>query len=270
MRSLILDRSYLQAAPATRVANLCGEFRVIMSESLFFEVLTADTEVRRTLFAKFPQRENPVTLVGHVGSLIRHEITNRHPASPVEELSLTTRFVFNAGLATGQFQLTQPHQQGIADWEQHQLESQHSFLARYKVAHSWFPEVNTYRPGNDDAAIRVARDRVAKDHSFVASIYDQIKGRDFPRMVEIGPAWALFRWLQVQLLYTLEYIRRYGPGNDKVVSRRVANDVIDSQYVTTALLADGLATNDVPLSQIYLCLKPHGQLLRPDRLPDLQ
>jgi hypothetical protein len=217
--------------------------------------------VQAALFAKFPHWPNPVTVVGHVGYLMCHELDNSEPASPVERLPLFGRFTFNAGFASGSFQLTPQQHEAIQGWEQDQRQSEAAFLDIYATAHSWFPRLATYRPGSSIAEIIAAQKQIVDDRAFLASTWDQARPSRFPPSLQVGPGWAVFRWLQVQLLYAIEYIRRYGPERQDIVSRRVPNDVVDSQYLTTALLADGLATADRPLSRMYLQLKPAGQLL---------
>lgn len=263
MRSIVLDRSFLQASSASRIESLCDTYRVIMCESLFFEMLTADKSARQACFSKLPDRDNPVEIVGQVGTLMRHEIEKGEPASPAERLVLVKRFAFNPGLRTGEIRLNKTQRAGIREWETDQLESETEFVSRYSISHTWFPELASYVPGSSAEPILAARKRVSTDLNLVAGVYDQIRRSGYPNTMDIGPAWALFRWLQVQLLYVLEYIRRYGPARSDVVSKRVSNDVIDSQYAVTALLADGLATGDGQLANIYQDLKPHGELLHP-------
>lgn len=260
-RSLVLDRSYLQAALAPEVQRLCDGYRVIMPEALFFEILTAGTGLTRALFDRFPARENPVAIVPHVGVLMKREIETREPASPAEKLALQERFIFNTKLRTGEFSLTPQQQAGVDEWEAFQRDSQFSFVERYARVHAWFPELASYKGGQATQPIATAMHRVARDASFVASIYDRIRGDDFPQTVEISPAWALYRWTQVQLLYTLEYIKRYGAGRQNLVSKELANDMVDAQYVTTAVLADALASGDSTVKTMYQSLKPEGELL---------
>lgn len=260
-RYLVLDRSWLQAASPERVSQLCDSYRVVMSDALFFETFGGDPDIRRTLFAKFPARENPVELVPHIGVLMRHEIEHREPSSPAEKLSIQQRYKFNAKLRTGEFVLNDKQQAVVDEWVQFQIKAQSDFLDRYACIHDWFPELASYKAGQPRGVIDAAWQRVAMDTSFVASIYDEIKEPELPPTFLVGPSWALFRWLQVQLLYGLEYVRRHGAARRDIVSKLIPNDVVDRQYVTTALLADGLASRDAFLKKVYLQLKPHGELL---------
>lgn len=231
-----------------------------MPEALFFEVLVPSDQSTSGLFKKFPDRENPVAIVGHVGTLMRHEIDSNEPSSPAERLSLQKRWEFNSKLRTGEFELTPQQRNGVAAWKEYEREAAESFLARYSCTHEWFPGTESYVPGRPDDVIRQAKKQVANDPSFVTSVYDRIRQDSYPTSNMIGPGWAIFRWLQVQLVYSLEYIRRHGPNRKDLVSKHVQNDVIDAQYATTALLANGLASDDRNLKSIYLLLNPCGEL----------
>jgi hypothetical protein len=259
-RSLVLDRSYLQASTAVAIESLCDTYRVIMPEALFFEMITAKDGVTPALFRKFPDRDNPVAVVTHVGTLMKHEIDTKEPTSPAEKLAMRERFKFNAKLRTGKFVLTPQQEGGVRDWEEFQREAAEGFLARYACAHHWFPGIGDHIPGRPDSAIADAKTCVANNPLVVGGIYEQIRKNSYPPTAMIGPGWALFRWLQVQLIYALEYVRRHGPGKADLVSKELANDVTDAQYVITALLADGLASDDRTVKRTYQLLNPIGEL----------
>jgi hypothetical protein len=263
VRSLVLDRSYLQWSTRSHITDLCDGYRVIMTEALFFEIATASKGRMNGLFAKFPQRENPVVIVGHAGYLMRHEIKSVEPASPAEKLVQVSRFRLNPKFAAGSFQLTQKQRSAIDSWEKEQLVSQQHFLDRYETIQNWFPELASYHAGQDPSQIVEAQHCVATDLTLVGRAYEAIKPPQFPVTAVVGPAWAVYRWVQVQLLYALEYLRRYGPNQKARVGKVVANDVLDSQYLITATLADGLATGDQQIAAFHRLLKPHAELLQP-------
>lgn len=263
MRSLVLDRSYLQAMPGESISSLCERYRVIMTEALFFELLTAGKATMHALFAKFPECENPVVVVGHVGHLMAQEVDTNEPSSPADRLVLFNRFTFNPALAAGTYEFTADQRTALADWEKHQRESEAGFLERYRTIHRIFPQLASYKAGQGSQPLLDAQKQVATDVILMGRAYEHYRPSRFPTTAAVGPAWAVYRWIQVQLLYALEYLRRYGPDRPEEVGQRLANDVLDAQYVVTGVLADALATGDEQVSAFFSLLKPSSELLSP-------
>lgn len=259
-RTLVLDRSYLESSKGSAVEALCDAYQVIMPEALFFEMFTAKEGKTPVLFRKLPDRDNPVAFVTHVGTLLRYEIESNKSAGPVEKLALHKRFEFNPRLRAGDFVLTPEQEVAMSQWSDFRRESAKGFLERYSCAHNWFPGTDKYVPGRPDDVIRAAKNRVARDPLLIGRIYEEIRPQHSPATAQIGPEWALYRWLQVQLVYALEYIKRHGAGKSDLVAKSVPSDVIDAQYVTTALLANGLASDDATIKEIFQLLNPTGEL----------
>ena len=56
-----------------------------MPGALFFEHLTTDDQTGMRRFGTFPDSENPVALVEHIGLLLRYEKNRGRPATPLRE-----------------------------------------------------------------------------------------------------------------------------------------------------------------------------------------
>jgi hypothetical protein len=225
---VVLDKSYLQSASKAAIHDLCRSFRVIMPGALFFELLTtSELDERRRAFAKIPTGVNPVEIVEHVGKLMRFEIRNGKPSPSLYERRNRWLFEFNEKLATGTFQPTQQHLLGISSWQK-QIEEQVDVLRKtVATTHLSFPEISNASPRKD-----------------------KLDGR-----------WAFFRWMQVDLLASLDHVVRYGVGSDLSNARDLDNEVADLQYRIMGALAGGIATEDKKSKEVFRLLRPDGLLI---------
>ncbi|HZF12950.1 MAG TPA: hypothetical protein VFE33_29525 [Thermoanaerobaculia bacterium] len=258
---IVLDKSYLQGATREEINKLCGDYTVLMPEALFFELLTTQEKVRTACFRKLPAVENPVELITHIGALLAHEVETHTPATPVHGRYTRMRFVFNSRLSSGSFNLSEEQRAGIVGWERDIAESVAEFKERAAVTDRWFPSLAGYRPGMPKDGIEKLRQAIGTDSQMIRDIYDAIRHASFPPAAVLDERWAFYRWVQVQLLAVLEYIRRYGIGNALEASWRIPNDVIDMQYTTTGSLVGALASRDAVVQETFKLLCPDGQLV---------
>ena len=259
---IILDKSYLQGAPATSIHDLCRSFRVIMPGALFFELMTTPKlDERRRCFAKLPDVMNPVEIVEHVGMLLRFESRKRKPSTPLYERRHRMLFKFNAKLASGTFQPTADQLRGIGSWEREVEEEVENFRNMVASTHHWFPEISKAPNRERRGIIQDIQAKVASDGRLVRTLYGQIRRRSFPRKDKLDSRWAFFRWVQVHLLAALDHIDRYGVGADLSNARNLENEVVDFQYRTMGVLAGAIATRDNKCKEVFKLLRPEGLLI---------
>lgn len=261
MTTIVLDKCYLQGASPEQIRQLCTNYRVLMPEALMFELLTAEEGTRTSCFRKFPEGLNPVALISHVGTLLAHERETHTPASPVYERRVDIQFTFSPRLAAGTFVFTPEQQAAIAEWETEMDRSVDEFKHRAAATVYWFPSILDYRPGMSPAKINDLRQAVATDTQMIRDIYEVIRHESFPSSTIIDEQWASFRWVQVQLLAVLEYIRRYGADNVQAAFWRVHNDIVDMQYAITGVLVGALASRDTAVQNTFRLLCPEGELV---------
>ena len=125
----------------------------------------------------------------------------------------------------------------------------------------WLPELEKYVPGQPSDKIEEAIRDVVKDHKIAQQAYARINPEDWPGSEMINEDWVLFRKMQVELIYALNYVRKYGPWNDKVESKEMLNDVYDIEYCISAVLAGNLACKDQGIIEVYKMLRPDGVLI---------
>jgi hypothetical protein len=80
----------------------------------------------------------------------------------------------------------------------------------------------------------------------------------------VGPDWALFRWLQVQLLFAIDVYCRYGGKLPDVLTpkwyEKMEHDVLDAQYLILGVLEGSFATREKKLQRWWSPIRPDGAL----------
>ena len=261
MATIVLDKCYLQGASSQEIRRLCADHMVLMPEALMLELLTTEERVRTSCFRKFPVAENPVALISHVGTLLAHERETHTPATPIAERRIDIRFSFSPRLAAGTFIFTPEQQTAIAEWEADTAGAVEEFKSRASATINWFPSLADYKPGMPPDEIENLRHAVATDRELICNVYEAIRHESFPPSNLLDEHWASFRWVQVQLLAALEYIRRYGANNMQAAFWRVHNDIVDMQYTITGVLAGALASRDAAVQNTFRLLCPSGQVI---------
>ena len=118
-----------------------------------------------------------------------------------------------------------------------------------------------------DEAIRI----IATDTGSVLKFYSALEPppgeRPLPPAEIITPSWALFRWVQVQLLMSLDVFFRY---NGKIPEasaltchwyEKIEHDLLDAEYLVLGVLEGSFATTELKLQSYWRLLRPDGVLM---------
>jgi hypothetical protein len=269
-RSVVLDKSFLQSATKARVHELASSRRLLMSEALLYELLSKPADYR-ACFSKFPDIENPVDVVLHVGGFLKKEIDGRRPAPRPSDRRRRVRFKFNARLLEPDYRLPDEAAAEIARQHLEVLADTESLKSRALGALDHFPELLA---GNDAAraAARVAAEELVAQPTALLDFYGQLRApkgmKRLPPRRLINERWALYRWLQVQFLFAIDLYLRYGDSLAHPLSARVEerieHDTLDAQYLLIGVLEGGFATEEKKLKRWYKLLVPEGLLLTRD------
>lgn len=259
---VILDKSYLEGQNDAVIKQLCADYSVLMLETLFMELLTTSEKYfQAACFRKFPETENPVELINGISSLLQYEIKHQRQATPLLNQKIPIRFAFNPKMASGNYIYSAEQLVEMRRWEVQILEDVDFLKENAEVTADFFPSIPNYKPGQSTAEIELIRKEIAYNEDLIRGFYARIRHATFPPAELLSPNWAFFRWVQVKLLASVEFIRRYGPGRLDVRSKEIAQDVADSEYLICASLAGGLATRDSALKRDFTLLCPNGLLL---------
>jgi hypothetical protein len=256
---IVIDKSYLQGASRAALRGLCAEHTVLFIEALLYELLTTeDEDVQRACFAKFPKNDDSVVLIPRTGPLFRYEMEHKRPALPLTNHRVQATL---QSLVTGVFSRPLDEQASLAEWR---LEVQREVETFHQVAtgvSAWCPPLRDARGPVLSAACDDLKRQACTDVNVVRNVYRSLGLEGFPGAPLLDPSWALFRWVQMHLLFGLDYIRRYGFADLAAVPARIEHDVHDLQYALFGVLCGALATKDGDIERNFRMACPAGALV---------
>lgn len=258
---IVIDKSYLQGASTETVRSLCEENNVLFIEALFFELLTTDESARKACFAKFPEKENPVTLIPRAGPLIRYENKHLRAASPLFDHRIKVDFRFNSRFTTETFQHSPDEETALAEWRQeveHEVETFHEVATGVSA---WCPRLRMVSGEELSIGCEDLKRQACTGPDIVRNVYRSLGLEGFACPQLLDPSWVQFRWIQAHLLFSLDYIARYGFADLKRIPTRVEHDIHDIQYFLFGCLCGALATKDAEIMQNFRLACSEGKLL---------
>lgn len=234
LTAVILDKSYLQGCKAEELLRLAQTHRLIVSDALFYELLTTDPVARSRCFAKFPTGTNPVELFSHIGTMMRAEIDTHKASDLPSQHCHDFPFTFNPALVTPTYALPPEANVHIAAQTAQLRKDVVDFLERVKLIPDLFPKLLT---GTTEERLftRASAEATIVSPYGLLPFYSQLEPPPnesaLPPAESITQDWALYRWLQIQLLFALDvYIRYQGVSPDlskPKVYKRIEHDVLD-------------------------------------------
>lgn len=267
--AVVLDKSFLQAASSSAIQKLAGSYRLVISWALFYELLTCDTRGRRGCFSKLPKTENPVELVENIGKLMKLEINTHQPAGKPSSHEEDIRYIFNPKLLSDDYQMPLDSQEAINE----QADTLQSDIERFITIARLTPEVfPNLLSGTDKerADARRSAEEMITDKVALLSLYAQLQSPDpnipFPPHNLLDESWATYRWLQVQMLFSLDLFVRYS-GNIPAqltpkIYTKLEHDVLDAQVLMLGCLEGVFATREKKLIRWWHLLCPNGELFQ--------
>jgi hypothetical protein len=263
---IILDKSYLDGASATSIAALCKEYSVIVTETLFFELMTTKPESQVRCFSKLPNQAGAFSLLPTLGVLLRAEIETGSPCGPFDKHVKEGLARFHPNLRTGSYVMDDETQTALDSWMREVSRNTLAFLERCKCVHQFFPELNGIEYRKFPAAVTAARSRVALDPYLVREVYESFSREDLPHNAplanEISGEWAWFRRIQCHLLAALRVFERYQgkvPDNPSCdVFTRIEHSMHDLDYLVLGSIAGAIASNDKEVIDDFRLVVPTG------------
>jgi hypothetical protein len=266
-QAVIIDKCFLQGAPASHVAALEKSHRLLMSDGLFYELLTGSEPGRSRCFAKLPVKDNPVEFVNHIGTLMRKEIDTHQPAGMPSQNKENIRFQFHPKLRTGNYEMPPEAQEEVDRMFAELSDDVIAFIERAKNTTDFFPDLFEGSQSERDLARANAENAIVEPGSLLA-FYSQLQAplgeKPLPPAAIVDESWAIYRWLQVQFLFALDVCVRYqGAVPETLTSKtfeKLEHDVLDAQVLMLACLEGGFATREKKLQRWWRLLRPDGQL----------
>lgn len=265
--AIVLDKSFLQGAKKVRIEVLSRTHRLIVSDALFYELLTSSEPGRSRCFSKFPPIENPVDLVNHIGTLMRLEIDTHVAAGKPSTHREKLRFQFNPHLVNADYQLPDEARITVDEQTADLRSDVASFIDQMPLIADFFPTLLNGTQDEQLSARESAEAAIAEPGAlipFYANLEPPPGERPLPSAKAVDENWALYRWLQVQLMFALDLYIRYRGSRVEVLTpamyEKLEHDVLDAQVLMLGCLEGALATRERKLIRWWNLLCPGGTL----------
>jgi len=266
--SVILDKSFIQGVSGSRFSELSENHHFLMPDVLFFELISTKEKVRSSCFFKLPNKINPISVTKHNAYLMQYELNNHEPAGPPSENTENLPFRFNPGLATGEYKLTESDAVEIQRIENELQISVSTLISQSELIVSMFPDIEKGSDADRKSSLLQAQEFIASDTEELSDFLSKLippNNKSMPESSLLNKSWALFRWLQVSLLYGLDFRLRHGSlkyhqltPNQQV---RLEHEVLDMQYLLQGVLENAFATQETKLKEYFALLCPEGLLI---------
>jgi len=264
MGIIVLDKCFLQAASWEAISALAREHALIITGSLFHELMSDDPEARARAFSKLPRQNNPAHLLDNVSALLAHEEDTHTPVLNILDHTIRIVYRFNPQLRNPDYSLPPDAEGALADNVALTRRLVDRYIARTNVVVQMFQTVAQGSDQSRASALSEIEKELA-DPANVLTFYRSIEDPELPPAELLTPAWTTFRFFQTALLFSLHTIHRHRGVIPQGISdreyERLEHDVHDHMVLCTATLAGGLATNETKLKRWFKLLCPSGLLV---------
>ena len=275
-RPVIVDKSYAQCVASLH--ELHRDWDLVFPDAFFFEVASTDARARNRCLSKLREIhcDGAVHVAPNVGELLRKEILGLSPAgAPAENLirGLPLDEFFGMTFeALAKARRDALHQTEMEFWRDVDglVKKANMLLGRFRGTCEGTTQERKQ-------ACDIARNTIARDRGFVSAFFADFVCRGnhplpgspilaaIARSDTFGPAWTIYRWVQVQLLYGLELAEKHGHLDPEALTpnqrERLQHDVIDMEYLILGVLQGALASNDNRMRRMFTLLCPQGTLV---------
>jgi len=265
MTQIVLDKSFLDCKGLSEVVKLCEQAVVVMTDSLFYELITTDKSSLRRCFERLPNGNNPVILVA-LGTLLHYESEKGYPCGELMQHAVKERYIFNKKLREGTFVFEGKVNEARKRDQYHVKKRTQHFIERCLCVHEFFHELNGIPWRDFPKTIGEARRKVAENHDFIRDMCSKyLRFDDEIKPSRLDTNWAWFRLIQCQLLGALRLFGEWQGKHPKDSGARfftkTEHSMLDVDYVVMGALAGGIATLDKQMREDFLMVCPHGKLI---------
>lgn len=274
-KPIIVDKSYAQGARS--LLHLQRDWHLLFPDVFFFEVASTDSSARQSCLSKLLElhRDGGVHVVPNVGTLLRKEMDGLACAGPpsanlTQGLGLDAFFTQFDELFEDRGDVVADTETGFDHDVDNLIERANMFRNRIRGA---FQGTTDQRK----EAFRESRQTVAEDREFISGFFANFVCRsaiapasatrlaEIARSGKLGPEWTIYRLVQVQLLYALEWLEKRGQLDPVRLTGKerenLQHDAIDIEYVILGVLQGALASRDKRMREVFRTLRPDGVVL---------
>lgn len=263
MHYIVIDKSWLIGTPIERIIHVASDNILLMPAVLGHELFTTEDEAQKTRsWEKLKAVESKIYLIDHVGSLLSYEFENDVPCTPIQNRRYKIDFSFNSRLTKPDYPFTESQKKDIeyfvSEWETSKPKQFQEMVAKL---HYWIPEVRQINPGSTQDEVEPIMKSLTNVDRIKQIYKEEFRSSSFPAVDKIDESWACFRWLQVWLMASVEYRRKFGTGEITTSNKRLANECIDMSYCITGILSGALATREKTMKMLFQFCRPDGILI---------
>lgn len=266
--SIIIDKCYLQGTSGKAIQHLSSRFFLLMPNVLFYELISSDEPGRSRCFKKLPKEVNPIPIAKHIGALMKKELTTHEPSGLPSENLEEINYRFNPALSNGSYKLSDTDVATMREIEVELNSDISKLINKSSIVATIFPDLSKGSTEERKKYIEEIEDFIANDvnelRKFLSSL--ELPGEaTIPDKNKLNTSWALFRWLQVQLLFSLDVNNRYGDIKPSTLTAKqtikLEHDVLDAHYLISGVLQGAFATKEKKLMRFFNLLCPDGILI---------
>lgn len=252
---IIVDKSWITSVNKTYLEEICKTNYLILPAPLGYELFTStDKEQAIRIWEKLNTVKEKIILIETINELIRFEVEHQKPFGALDKFFLNISFYADIekirnGLDKSQKFVLNNYK---IKWESHGTDS---FLKILEGVHNYFPNIENIKDSKSEQFNEVLN-TICEDKNLLLKIYDDIKPSKYPPSKIINYEWAVLRWIQIHLLYAVEYKRKHDLKNRKIAYLKLAHDNIDIEYLMLGVLNKCLASDDKKIKKLFdLCCK---------------
>jgi len=274
--AIVVDKSYMQGAGS--LSEIQRNWSLLFADAFFFEVASTNPSARQSCLSKLRELKGNggVYVVSNVGELFRKEIHNLVCAGQPSE-NLVQGLDLDAFFSAQFDDLTKARRDALALTEIQFDQEVDALIEKANTLHGHIQGTSNRSTEQRKRAYGLARQEVAQDRDFIVKFFAEVlcggayapPGARFLMQIAhtgaFGPEWALYRWMQVTLLYAIELLEKHGQlAPEKLTTKqrqKLQHDVIDMQYVVLGVLQGALASKDKRMRAMFKLLRPDGAVL---------
>lgn len=268
---IVLDKSYLQGTGTTTIQAMLETRCVLMPSVLFYELMSTSEPGRSRCFAKIPTVETPLCVITDIDVILHSEFESHLPYGELLDYVVDAPYVFNPKFKKlSVYEFTSAERRLLEQWENYfskQVELLGELMGNISLN---FPKLHDGATEERILKYSEIEEKIVGDSDVVLFLYDAIwqPGRNqpsWPAATAIDSSWAIYRWVQAKLLFTLDSCAKYNGALPVPMSRntflKFEHDMIDLEYLVHGVLQGAFATKDVKLQRWFQMLRPEGELL---------
>ena len=257
--NIIVDKSFVIGSSLDELKNLSKDNNLILPAVLAYELSTTEKKDQsKVAWAKLNTISKNIKLIERINDLMKYEIENQKPFGNIEDFFCEFSFSVDDAILNSEFTKQQKFiiNRLKIEWEKEGFDN-------YKIISSnvFFdlPEIQNIK-GQSSVDYLPFLEKVANDEDLIKNIYTEIKPKKFPPVKKLNKNWAIFRYLQMNIMAGIEYTRKYGIGNINVKSKNAINDNLDLEYTMLGVLCKNIASNDEKIKLFFKLCCPEGNI----------